>query len=155
MIPPSCLCWLTVMTPDFTSGLFFCFLNQLFRMPGYSAWLSSLSLNLKLNYITTSKFVGQPVAHSFQAVHNKSMLRLANSISSDSLHVLHGEYQLLPSNMQFRVPTFKCNKLNNYFIHQSILLSTQDATADQGTMNQCDHVLLWEFCLCCSSPLQG
>ena len=38
---------------------------------------------------------------------------------------LNRKYQLLPSNRWFRVPQFKCNRLKNSFIHQSILLLNQ------------------------------
>ena len=50
-----------------------------------------------------SKINGLPVAHLFQEAHNKSML------STDVTHVLHREYQLLPSKRRFRVPSFKHN----------------------------------------------
>ena len=58
--------------------------------------------------------LSEPAACSFQTTHKKSMLRLANSISSDSTNVLNYEYQLLPSNRQFRVPSFRYNRLKNY-----------------------------------------
>lgn len=44
-------------------------------------------------YVVTSKFVliGQPVAHFFLVNQNKSMLRLAMTISCDPLDALNGE----------------------------------------------------------------
>lgn len=74
--------------------------------PGSAAHL----WNLKLNYIIKSKFVQRLQAHlwhtPFKQVPKKSMLLLANSIHSDSLHALNREFKLLPSNRRFRASPF-------------------------------------------------
>ena len=97
-----------------------------------TAWFNSLSITHKNKLYSQikicAKITGRPVEavlHSFNEAHTKSMLRLANSISSDPLHVLNGEYQLLPSMRRFRVPKFKKNRLKNSFVHQSVLLLNQ------------------------------
>lgn len=62
------------------------------------------------------KILRQPVVSNYHEAHRKSMIKLANSIYSDSPHVLNSEYQLLPSNRRFRIPTIKHNGLKHSFM---------------------------------------
>ena len=107
-------------------SLFFMSVFQSVMLYCSTVWQSSLSVKdtakLQHQIKFCLKVIGLPVAHLFQEAHNKSMLRLARYISTEISHILHQEYQLLPSN---RVPSFNRNRLRHYFIHQSILLLNQ------------------------------
>ena len=109
--------------------LFFTSVIQSIMLYCSTAWLSSLSVKNKTKLFNQikicAKITGLPAVYSFQEAHNNSMLRLARNISNDPLHVLHSEYQLLPSNRRFRVHSFNRIRLKNSFIHQSILLLNQ------------------------------
>ncbi len=50
-----------------------------------------------------------------------NLLRLANNIVSDSNHVLHNEFESLPSNRRYRVPRFNKVMLKHSFVHQAVL----------------------------------
>lgn len=67
-----------------------------------AVWFNSLTVNLKnkgKNQIKIcAKIFGQPVINNFYEARRKSMIRLTNSISSDSSHILSSKYGLLPSN---------------------------------------------------------
>ncbi len=58
-------------------------------LPGSKAFLWTFKLYSQIKIC--AKIIGQPVVHDFQEAHNKTMLRLATSVSSDSSHVLNGE----------------------------------------------------------------
>ena len=114
-------------------SLFYTSVVQTVMLYCSTAWFNSLSVTYKNKLFSLikicAKITGRSVdvvLHAFKEAHTKSMLRLANSISSDPLHVLNGEYQLLPSRRRFRVPTFKKNRLKNSFVHQSVLLLNQN-----------------------------
>ena len=75
-----------------------------------TAWFNSLFIayenKLYSQIKICAKMTGRPVEtvlHSFKYAQTKSMLRLAKSISSDPLHVLNGDYELMPSMRRFRV----------------------------------------------------
>ena len=60
---------------------------------------------------TSSKTVGHTLSPSLQEMFEQSLVRQAQKVCSDAKHVLHSEYQLLPSGQHYRIP--KC-KLNHY-----------------------------------------
>ena len=98
-----------------------------------TAWYDSLSVTNKNKLFSLIKIcakitgrTAEVVLPAFKEAHTKSMLRLANSISSDASHVLNGEYQLLPSMRRFRIPPFKKNRLRKSFVYQSVLLLNQN-----------------------------
>lgn len=97
-----------------------------------TAWYNSLSVTYnKLFYLNKicAKVTGRTtevVLPAFKVAHRKSMLRLANGISSDASHVLNGEYQLLPSGIRILIPPFKKNRLRNSFVYECVLLLNQN-----------------------------
>ena len=112
-------------------SLFYTSVVQTVMLYCSTAWFNSLSIAYKNKLYSQikicAKMTGRPVEtvfHSFKDAQTKSMLRLAKSISSDPLHVLNGEYELMPSMRRFRVPKFKKNRLKNSFV-QSVLLLNQ------------------------------
>lgn len=89
-------------------------------------WFCGLLVQLKsrsqrlLN--TCSKIVGHPVDNTFTEMWRKQTLRLADKISTDSDHVLHNEFELLPSGRRFRVPRCRGNRYKHSFVPSSITL---------------------------------
>ncbi len=51
-----------------------------------------------------------------QALFEETVNRQAQKIISDPTHVLHSEYQLLPSGRRFRVPMCRLNRFKNSFV---------------------------------------
>ena len=62
----------------------------------------------------------QPLQKLYESASHKNILRLAN-ISSNPNHALNTEYNLLPSNGRYRVPTIRKVRLKHSLVHQSIL----------------------------------
>ena len=93
---------------------------------GITAWFGNLSVQLKSKLIrlmhTAWKIIGVKNHSSLQSIFEQATLRQANRIISDPSHVLHDEYELLPSGRRFRVPRCKLNRLKNSFILLSIKL---------------------------------
>jgi hypothetical protein len=90
-----------------------------------SVWYRSLSVTLKTKLFyqlkICSRIVGQPLEKLYDSAYYNNLLRLANNIVSDPNHVLHNEFELLPSNRRYRVPKFNKVRLKNSFVHQAIL----------------------------------
>ena len=88
-----------------------------------TTWYGCLSVALKSQMLQQlnicSKIVGQPLQELYTSTYDNSMLRLAKNITSNSSHVLHGEYRLLPSGRRYSVPTHKKVRLKKSFVHQS------------------------------------
>ena len=57
---------------------------------------------------------------TLQTVFDETIIRQAQKIISDPTHVLHPEYQLLPSGRRFRVPQCRLNRFKNSFVPLSI-----------------------------------
>lgn len=80
---------------------------------GITAWFGNLSVQLKSKLVrlmqTAWKIIGVRQYPSLQSTYEQATLRQANRIVTDPSHVLHAEYQLLPSGRRFRVP---CCRLN-------------------------------------------
>ena len=72
-----------------------------------------------------SKVVGESRERSFLQSCTNTTLRLADEMAWDSSHVLHEEFQLLPSRKHFRVPSCQKNKFKISLILYSILLLGQ------------------------------
>ncbi len=68
-----------------------------------------------------SKIVGQTLEKLDDSAYYNNLLRLANNIVSDPNHILHNEFELLPSNRRYRVPRFHKVRLKHSFEHQTIL----------------------------------
>ena len=83
---------------------------------GMSAWYGNLSVQLK------SK-IGRRIQAGMKASEKlpcSPSTRQAEKILSDQTHILHTEYQLLPSGRRFRIPTCRLNRFRNSFVPTSI-----------------------------------
>jgi len=68
-----------------------------------------------------SKIIGQPLEKLYDLAYHNNLLRLANTIISNPLHILHKEFELLPSNRRYRVPRFNKVRLKHSFVHQATI----------------------------------
>ena len=96
-----------------------------------TTWYGCLSVTSKSQLLRQmnicSKIVGKPLYSLYESTYVNSVLRLARSIASNTNHVLHEEYELLPSGRRYLVPKFKKVKTKRSFIHQSILRLNQQS----------------------------
>ena len=99
-----------------------------------TTWYGCLSAALKAQLLQQlnicSKIVGQPLQRLYTSTYDSSILRLARNITSNTSHVLHREYRLLPSGRRYGLPTYNKIKLKRSFVYQSTLRLNQDF--DQG-----------------------
>ena len=95
---------------------------------GITAWFGSLTVQLKSKLLrlrqVAFKIMGVEGQPTLQAIFDQAALKLAGRIVSDPTHVLHGEYQLLPSGRRYRVPMGhrNLNRLKKYYVPLSIKL---------------------------------
>ena len=109
-------------------SLFFMSVIQSVMLYCNTAQQSCLSVKDKANYILKFKLVQRSLDYLQHTSSRKPTTRSCSGwpdIFPLTSHVLHREYQLLPSNRRFRVPSFNRNRLKYFFIHQSILLLNQ------------------------------
>ena len=82
---------------------------------GISAWFGNLSVQLKAQITRLTqramKIMGVRQHPTLQAVFDETIIRQAQKIISDPTHVLHPEYQLLPSGRRFRVSPVQAQPL--------------------------------------------
>lgn len=73
----------------------------------------------------------------------KRTLRLAEKITLDLCHILHEEYQLLPSGRRFRVSDCSRNKYKNSFVSYFIILASRGSKGGDQQLTQtfCDIVM--------------
>ena len=99
-----------------------------------TTWYGCLSVALKSQLLQQlsicSKIVGQPLQRLYTTTYDNSVQRLARNITSNTSHVLHGEYGLLPSGRRYCVPSFKKVRLKKSFVHQSTLRLNQEFGQD-------------------------
>ncbi len=98
-------------------------IESIFRY-GISAWFGNLSVHLKAQITRLTqramKIMGVKQHPTPQALFEETVTRQAQKIISDPTHVLHSEYQLLPSGRRFRVPKCRLNRFKNSFVPLSI-----------------------------------
>ena len=91
-----------------------------------TSWFGCLSDTLRTKVLKPlnicSKIVGQPLETLFDTSYTNGVLRLARGITSNNKHPLHGEYDVLPLQRRYRVPTWNRVQLRKSFVHQSTLL---------------------------------
>ena len=97
---------------------------------GITAWFGNLSIVLRAKLIrlmnTAWKIIGVKEYPPLQVIYEQATLRQANKIVSDPSHVLHAEYQQLPSGRRFRAPRWRVNRYRFSFIPASVgLLNKQ------------------------------
>lgn len=91
---------------------------------GISAWFGNLTVQSKAQITrliqTAMKIMGVSQHPSLQAIFQQTITRQAQKIISDPTHVLHPEYQLLPSGRRYRVPLSRYNRFKHSFVPLSI-----------------------------------
>ena len=84
---------------------------------GMSAWYGNLSIQLKSKLAclirTAMKVMGRNEHQSLQSIYEQSVLRQAQRVVSDPCHILHTEYERLPSGGQYRLPQCILNCFKN------------------------------------------
>ena len=94
---------------------------------GIPAWYGNLSIKLKaqINKLTNvaMKLVGIRQYKNAQEMFEEAVLQLAQKIIADPEHVLHAEYQLLPSGRRYRVPMTGNRRYLNRFKRSFVPLS--------------------------------
>ena len=68
---------------------------------------------------TASKIIGRPVP-SLSEITDKALLRKAHSVSADSSHPLHSEFELLPSGRRYRSIRCKKAKYSRSFVPAAV-----------------------------------
>ena len=62
-----------------------------------------------------------------QSIHEQSVLMQAQRNTTDPSHILHAEYELLPSGSRYRVPHCEHNRFKNSFVPTSVKLLSNAA----------------------------
>ena len=93
---------------------------------GIAAWYGNLTVQSRSQITslvrTAMKIMGVRNHPSLQMLYEQSVTRQAQKIVSDPTHILHQEFQLLPSGRRFRVPRTRLNRYKNSFLPTSIKL---------------------------------
>ena len=91
---------------------------------GITAWYGNLSVQLKtqLNRLVQQamKIMNVKNHAPLQTIYEQSIMRQARKIVSDQTHILHAEYQLLPSGRRYRVPRSRLNRYKHSFVPTSV-----------------------------------
>lgn len=81
---------------------------------GITAWYGHLIVQSKSQLSrqiqTAMKIMGVKNHLPLQTINKQSVIRLAKKLVSDPTHILHPEFQLLPSGRRFRVPKCRLNR---------------------------------------------
>ncbi|KAJ8358150.1 hypothetical protein AAFF_G00030040 [Aldrovandia affinis] len=106
--------------------LFYCSTIQSVIQYCSTVWYDSVTLQARTRVTSllkmTSNIIGKPVIQGFHHSQISNTLRLAQKITADPSHILHPEFELLPSGRRFRLPWYKLNWLKNEFVPHSISL---------------------------------
>jgi len=93
---------------------------------GITSWYGNLTVQSKSQIARqikiAMKIMGVKNYLPPQKIYEQSVIRQAQKIVSDPTHILHPEFQLLPSGRRFRVPKCRLNRYKNYFVPMSIKL---------------------------------
>ena len=91
---------------------------------GMSSWYGNLTAKLKTKLArlvhTAMKVIGKRDYQTLQSIYQQTVFRQAQRIVNDPFHILHSEYDLLPSGRRYRVPHCKLNRFKNSFVPTSI-----------------------------------
>ena len=91
---------------------------------GMTAWFGNLSAQSKSKLQrlvqTAMKVMGRTEKLSLESIYDQSVLRQAQRVLSDPSHILHMEYELLPSGRRYRIPKCKLNRFKHSFVPTSI-----------------------------------
>ena len=91
---------------------------------GITTWLGNLSVKLKTqlqNLIQRAgKIIGMQPPCPLQEIFERTLIKQGQKISQDPTHILHKEYEMLPSGRRYRVPNCKLNRYKFSFVPLSI-----------------------------------
>lgn len=93
---------------------------------GIIIWFGNLSVKLKAQLQTlikrAGKIMGVAPPTALQDLFDETVKKLGVKISEDNEHILHGEYELLPSGRRYRFPNYKTNRFKFSMVPWSIKL---------------------------------
>ena len=93
---------------------------------GMAAWFGPLTVQLKSKVErlvkTAMKVMNRRDYPSLQSIFEKVMVNQAHKILDDPTHILHTEYELLPSGKRFRAISYKSNRFKQSFLPTSVAL---------------------------------
>lgn len=93
---------------------------------GITTWFGNLTVKLRtqIQRLTNmaGKIIGMPLPASPQEIFEETMIRQSLKITSDPSHVLHTEYQMMPSGRRYRLPNCKRNRYKFSLVPLSIKL---------------------------------
>lgn len=91
----------------------------------FIAWYGGIGLREKNNLSHIVKVAGKLIGFpqvSLTNIYERQVMRKADAILDCVNHPLHCSFEVLPSGQRIRVPCFKLNRTNNYFIPSATLL---------------------------------
>ena len=95
-----------------------------------TTWFGNLSVKLKSQLHSlinrAGKIMGAPPPSSLQEIYNDTARRQGLKITNDPDHVLHREFELLPSGRRYRFPNCRLNRFKFSFVPSAIkILNSQ------------------------------
>ena len=91
-----------------------------------TAWFGNLTVQSKTkiaNLVKTAmKIIGHKGQPSLQSIYDGIALKMVHKILNDPTHLLHHEYELLPSGKRYRASRYKSNRFKLSFVPSSITL---------------------------------
>ena len=96
-----------------------------------------------------TKLLGNEALPTLQDVFHKSVQKLALKRSTDPTHVLHSQYELLPSGRRYRVHKCRTNRYKHSFVPNSVQFSNWTKTCTEMVRGSCESMKAREFCRNC------
>ena len=91
---------------------------------GITTWFGNLSVKLKSqlqNLIKRAgKIMGMQPPCSLQAIFERTLVMQGSKITRDPNHILHSQFELMPSGRRYRVPTCRLNRYKFSFVPLAI-----------------------------------
>ena len=91
---------------------------------GITTWFGNLSVKLKSqlqNLIKRAgKIMGMQPPCSLQATFERTLVMQGSKITRDPNHILHSQFELMPSGRRYRVPTCRLNRYKFSFVPLAI-----------------------------------
>lgn len=89
-----------------------------------AAWFGKLSAQLRNKLarllLAAGKIMGVKKHFSSMNIYEQAILQKANQMINDASHILHSEFEMLPSGRRFRSRLCRLNRLRNSFIPRAI-----------------------------------
>ncbi len=94
------------------------------------AWYGNLTVQSKSKLArlvqTALKIVGWEEKRPIQKMYEVSVLRQAKKIVADDTHILHANFNMLPSGRRLRILMCKSNRYKNYFVPTAVKLFNKE-----------------------------